>query len=611
MLCAAASREAARGLPAIFVDDVVRATGHLAALLAGEPAERLALVGVTGTNGKTSCTYLLESIWRAAGIPCGCRRNHRAARAGLRAPRALDHAGRNRASGLSRRARRRRRALGGARSILARARAASCRGRDVQSGRVHEPDARSSRLPRHRRRVLRREAAAVLGVPRSRARRRGRINADDARCDEVRRSARGNAVVTYSGVGCRRRPTSASRPRRARSPGCAARSSVSASASRSRAVSSARANLANIAAAAATALATGVDPEAVGIGITQAAPVPGRLERVGDADPAVFVDYAHTPDALERTLAAVRQLAPARLVVVFGCGGDRDRGKRPLMGGIAARLADVVVLTSDNPRTEDPARSSPRSSRASVARDSARRRRSRATGCARLPRRSRTVKRRSPRASALREPADVVVIAGKGHEDYQRSPASGGRSTIARSRPQLLRSAMNAEFVAKRARDAARRAGAAGRARVHARRQRQPLGRARRALRRAARRALRRQRLRRRRRSRAGRSGSSATRGRAGAQPGIAFFEVRRHAARARRPRRAHRRRFDVPRGRDHRLERQDDDQGDAARDPRRRLRRPGARARDRRQPEQPDRHAADAARARRERTARRSSRWA
>jgi UDP-N-acetylmuramoyl-L-alanyl-D-glutamate--2,6-diaminopimelate ligase len=131
------------------------------------------------------------------------------------------------------------------------------------------------------------------------------------------------------------------------------------------------------------------------------------------------VDYAHTPDALERTLAAVRQLAPARVVVVFGCGGDRDRGKRPLMGGIAARLADVVVLTSDNPRSEDPDdilaeiekgvigvldRAEPRDLEKPGARGY-------------LVEEDREAAIRL--ALGVAQPADVVVIAGKGHEDYQ------------------------------------------------------------------------------------------------------------------------------------------------------------------------------------------------
>ena len=83
---------------------------------------------------------------------------------------------------------------------------------------------------------------------------------------------------------------------------------------------------------------------------------PGRLERIGEVrGAAVFVDYAHKPDALEKALAALRPFVRGRLILVFGCGGDRDPGKRPIMGEIATRLADVAIVTDDNPRSEDPA----------------------------------------------------------------------------------------------------------------------------------------------------------------------------------------------------------------------------------------------------------------
>jgi UDP-N-acetylmuramoyl-L-alanyl-D-glutamate--2,6-diaminopimelate ligase len=132
--------------------------------------------------------------------------------------------------------------------------------------------------------------------------------------------------------------------------------------------------------------------------------VPGRLDRIGER-PAVLRDYAHTPDALERALTALRPFVPGRLIVVFGAGGDRDPGKRPLMGAIAAKHADAIVLTSDNPRTEDPER---------IMDDIA----------VALPvgRYERIEDRRAAiaRAIAMADPErDLVLLAGKGHEDYQ------------------------------------------------------------------------------------------------------------------------------------------------------------------------------------------------
>jgi UDP-N-acetylmuramoyl-L-alanyl-D-glutamate--2,6-diaminopimelate ligase len=116
-----------------------------------------------------------------------------------------------------------------------------------------------------------------------------------------------------------------------------------------------RHNLRNALAAAAAAYAAGWPADAIVAGLEKAAPLPGRLERVdaGTGFP-VFVDYAHTPDALEQVLMALREAGSFRLVVVFGCGGDRDQGKRPLMGEVVGRLADVPIVTSDNPRSEDP-----------------------------------------------------------------------------------------------------------------------------------------------------------------------------------------------------------------------------------------------------------------
>ena len=101
--------------------------------------------------------------------------------------------------------------------------------------------------------------------------------------------------------------------------------------------------------------AFGLDLETIAAGIEQCRAVPGRFERVDEGQPfTVVVDYAHTDDALRNVIRAARGLSPRRVITLFGCGGDRDRTKRPLMGAAAAELSDFVVLTSDNPRSEDP-----------------------------------------------------------------------------------------------------------------------------------------------------------------------------------------------------------------------------------------------------------------
>jgi UDP-N-acetylmuramoyl-L-alanyl-D-glutamate--2,6-diaminopimelate ligase len=159
----------------------------------------------------------------------------------------------------------------------------------------------------------------------------------------------------------------------------------------------------NALAAIATAHVLGVEPAAITEGLRSCPPVPGRLERVGSGDPVVLVDYAHTPDALERVLGRVRPLVPGRLLAVFGCGGDRDSSKRAPMAEAACRHADHVVATSDNPRTEDPV---------AILRDV----RAGLSGSFEV-----IVDRRQAIRTAigLARPGDVVVIAGKGHEDYQ------------------------------------------------------------------------------------------------------------------------------------------------------------------------------------------------
>ena len=136
--------------------------------------------------------------------------------------------------------------------------------------------------------------------------------------------------------------------------------------------------------------------------------VPGRLERVGDdASVTVLVDYAHTDDALKHALSTVRRLATGRVIVVFGCGGDRDRSKRPRMAKVAARRADVVLVTNDNPRTEDSEQIF-----ADIREGFGADELSRVTE---IPDRREAIERALVNAGL----EDVVLIAGKGHEDYQ------------------------------------------------------------------------------------------------------------------------------------------------------------------------------------------------
>jgi len=166
-----------------------------------------------------------------------------------------------------------------------------------------------------------------------------------------------------------------------------------------------RFNVENALAALASGRLLGVDDDAIARGLEAVDGVPGRFEAVDEGQPfTVLVDYAHTPDSLENVLTTARELTSGRLICVFGCGGDRDREKRPIMGRIAAELSDVAIVTSDNPRSEDPGAIIDEilagiSGDAEIIQD-----------------------RRSAIAHAIEnaEPGDVVVIAGKGHEQGQQ-----------------------------------------------------------------------------------------------------------------------------------------------------------------------------------------------
>jgi UDP-N-acetylmuramoyl-L-alanyl-D-glutamate--2,6-diaminopimelate ligase len=168
-----------------------------------------------------------------------------------------------------------------------------------------------------------------------------------------------------------------------------------------------RINVYNILAACGASLSYGLPHETIARGIAQLRSVPGRFERVDEGQPfVVVVDYAHTDDALRNVISMARSLEPKRVVTLFGCGGDRDRTKRPIMGEVAADLSDFVVLTSDNPRSEDPL---------DIMNDVLVGLRRKDTPCLAEPDRATAIRRAIEEA----RPGDILILAGKGHETYQ------------------------------------------------------------------------------------------------------------------------------------------------------------------------------------------------
>ncbi|MFL5125650.1 MAG: UDP-N-acetylmuramoyl-L-alanyl-D-glutamate--2,6-diaminopimelate ligase [Microvirga sp.] len=183
-----------------------------------------------------------------------------------------------------------------------------------------------------------------------------------------------------------------------------------------------RFNVENVLGAVAAARLLEIPDEAIRRGVKELRGVPGRFEAVDEGQPfAVLVDYAHTPDSLENVLRTARDLAQSRVICVFGCGGDRDRGKRPIMGAIAAEKADIVIVTDDNPRSEAPA-----AIRAEIL--------AAAPGAREIGDRAEAIR------AAVRElrPGDVLVVAGKGHETGQIV----GDRTLPFSDHEVLRAAI-------------------------------------------------------------------------------------------------------------------------------------------------------------------------
>jgi UDP-N-acetylmuramoyl-L-alanyl-D-glutamate--2,6-diaminopimelate ligase len=388
---------------------------YVAARLAGDPSRHLVLVATTGTNGKTTTTYLLEGIWRAAGCTTGVigtiayRFGGQALPAPLTTPEAPD-----------------------VQRLLSEMRRAGI-GHVVM-------EASSIAIAQERTTALHFDAAVFTNLTLDHLDFHGDMDgyyAAKARLftELLPASAKRDPVAVLNVDDPAGQRLAATVPTRAVSfgtcPGATVRllevEATLAGTCGTLVLGTERVRFTsplvgaphseNIAAAAATAWATGVPPDAIVAGIAATAPPPGRVERIAGPGFTVVVDYAHTPDALERLLEALRPLTPGSLITVFGCGGDRDRTKRPLMGEAAGRRSDMVVLTSDNPRTEDPA-----AILADIEPGV------RAAGMPPVPAlapgiRGYVVEPDRPTAIALAigvaEPGDLVVVAGKGHEDYQ------------------------------------------------------------------------------------------------------------------------------------------------------------------------------------------------
>jgi UDP-N-acetylmuramoyl-L-alanyl-D-glutamate--2,6-diaminopimelate ligase len=389
------------GVAWVRVPSPRRAAGRLAARLNGEPAERLILAGVTGTNGKTSTATLLSAIlearYGAAGFigTTGYRLRNREIEADRTTPEApviQELLAELVADGVPAAA------MEVSSHALTLERAEGCRF-DV----AVFTNLTRDHLDFHRdmegyfgakRRLLDYRKPGASAV----------VNADDSYGRRL--LAEAPPVVGFS-------PSGAAADFRAASASCDISGTVvdvvhEGGAFRLQSPLLGRFQVSNLLGAAAAAVRLGIDPSTIASAVAGVGNVPGRLERVDAGQPyPILVDYAHTPDALERLLAAVRELTDRKIILVFGCGGDRDRGKRAPMGEIAGRMADIAIATSDNPRSEDPD---------AILRDvevglAA----SGATKYLKIADRREAIRS----AIELSNPGTVVVIAGKGHETTQ------------------------------------------------------------------------------------------------------------------------------------------------------------------------------------------------
>ena len=330
-----------------------RLMGAVASRFFGAPSERVDLIGITGTSGKTTTSYILASIFEAAGMPAGIIGTigifvrGKKIYSGLTTPESIDFE-----SALAQMERE------GVRHVTA-----EISSQGLAEGRVDSLNFRACMFTNLGRDHLDYHAtmedyfAAKLRLfseilPRSRRTETvAVVRGDNPFGRRVLESVKGSKIT----FGLDRSLDAHPEKFEADLSGLRATLSVLGKKIEIESPLIGEINLLNILGASALSAALGVDMDAVADGVRRCPGAPGRLEAIA-AKPGVtvLVDYAHKPDALEAVLTALRRLRAGRVICVFGCGGDRDRGKRPIMGEIAGRLADIPVLTSDNPRSEDP-----------------------------------------------------------------------------------------------------------------------------------------------------------------------------------------------------------------------------------------------------------------
>jgi UDP-N-acetylmuramoyl-L-alanyl-D-glutamate--2,6-diaminopimelate ligase len=407
-----AGRPLGLSVPTLVADDVRHRLGPVAQRVFGEPSRALSVVGITGTNGKTTVSYLLESVLASAGkVPAllgtvALRGPAGELPAQLTTPEAdmiarfmreqRDAGATHLAMEVSSHALAQHRVLGTEFEVAAFTNLTQDH-LDYHGTMEAYGEAKALLFtayePRHSVIVVDHPFGAALA-----RRAQGRV----LRCAV---SAQDGDVQVHEWASTRT--------------GIAARISTPCGELRLESPLFGAHNLENLLVCIGSALALGLPLDAIAHGLSTARGAPGRMERVPDLrDVMVLVDYAHTPDALERALCAVRPLTQGRLFVLCGCGGDRDRTKRAPMAEAAARLADVAVLTSDNPRTEEPlailADMEPgaRGASSKITEDELAHA---ARGYVVLPDRAQAI----ALTIAAARPGDTVLIAGKGHETYQ------------------------------------------------------------------------------------------------------------------------------------------------------------------------------------------------